>query len=77
MSSTMISITFGVVGGAENVTPRPSVRLKSEPPPTGSRYQPWKYQVEPFVIVPAAAGGMEKSTLFVSVFPKACVGDRR
>ena len=48
----------------QKVTASPSLRLKFAPPSAGSRYQSWKYQVEPAVIAPSwkLAGAELKST---------------
>ena len=48
----------------QNVTSSPSERLNPDGPPAASRYQNWKFQVEPAVILPSPelAGGFVKST---------------
>ena len=47
----------------QKVTANPSERLKNVPPPAGSRYQNWKFQVENGWIIPGPelAGGEVKS----------------
>ena len=47
------------------ITLNPSDRLKNAGPAAGSRYQAWKFHVDPAVICVAAVGGAEKSTWWV------------
>jgi len=65
-------------GHGQKLASRPSDRLKSAPPPVGSRYQNWKFQVEPAVIWPLGCGGLVMSTAYCAMpAPSAWVMSRR